>query len=259
MLTHAYDFPVELRKLKTVDGLELPKSRAIVRTDTNEPLSVVSDKYRVITHRDFSDMTAPFIKNFGKPETKHFVERNGAVFSTEYVFRDHKIQIANNNLALRLIISNAYMPGYAARLRVASIVLECLNCAIFAEKNIFNLAIRHTGQLPEVDFPTPEKVLASFTSSANIYARFGKEKLTLEKGNEFLASEPVAKILPTSTIDAIDQRWQKGCAENPQTVWDLLQHATFVITHQTPRLTFSGRLTRLRHTARAFNLAFAGY
>ena len=42
------DYTVDLRPLMTSDGLSVPKRKATIRTDTNEPLGVVGAGYRPI-------------------------------------------------------------------------------------------------------------------------------------------------------------------------------------------------------------------
>src|SRR3989344_8403522 len=46
-----YDFPTTLASLKA-NGIDIPHRFAVIRTDTNEPLGIISDQYQLIPHKE---------------------------------------------------------------------------------------------------------------------------------------------------------------------------------------------------------------
>lgn len=261
MLTDVFDFPVALKELRTIDGTKVPGSRAVVRTDTDEPISVVSNRYKIIGHGEVMGAVTPYMREIGEPERKLYIERRGARFTAEYLFRDKTIDVGTNHVALRVVVQNAYMTGYAVRIQVAVTVLECLNLGIISEKSIFDVAVRHTGEHSKIELPPPETLLKAFTSSQTVFNRYSTVEIKYDAGSDFLLAEkaPTLTALPETTREAIAARWTKGYDAGQRTVWDLLQHATYEITHNSPRLSFTGRHQRLTRTARIFNAVFAGY
>ena len=65
----SYDFPVELQDVFAKNGTQIPHTKSIVRSDTGSPLSVVSDRYHLFTHREAIEATKPFTDLFGEVET----------------------------------------------------------------------------------------------------------------------------------------------------------------------------------------------
>jgi len=254
------DFPVTLKKVFTEDGNEVARARAVVRTDTNQAISMVSDRYKIITHRTMLDAAEPFIRELGKPEVKIVPERKGARMLATFVFKNHTVEIGDKNrAALRITMRSGYHAGASASIEVACLVLECLNMCIASEKTIFALSVRHAGDVTAFEFPKPEIVLTAFTSQEGIMNQYNDKKLTIEQGKEFLVRDDVTNALPERSRKSIAGTWEAEYGPKQDTVWDLLQHTTYNITHNTPQLSLTGRLQRLAKTARIFNTAFAGY
>jgi len=254
------DFPVTLKKVFTEDGNEVARARAVVRTDTNQAISMVSDRYKIITHRTMLDAAEPFIRELGKPEVKIVPERKGARMLATFVFKNHTVEIGDKNrAALRITMRSGYHAGASASIEVACLVLECLNMCIASEKVIFALSVRHAGDVTSFKFPEPETVLESFVGQQTIMNKYAAMKIEEERGALFLGdrNEAVATALPESSRKRITDHWLKE--KEQRTVWDLLQHTTFDITHKSPTLSLTGRLQRLARVARLFNTEFAGY
>src|SRR3954462_14193635 len=55
------DYEVETQPLQTIYGLEVPKAFATVRTDTQKPRGIVTDKYFPIQNRDAFGFFDPII------------------------------------------------------------------------------------------------------------------------------------------------------------------------------------------------------
>ena len=148
-----YDFPVELQDVQTVGGVLIEGSQAVVRTDKNEPLAIVSDRYRLITHKELVEAADPFIKKLGKAEKIFTLEKNGARLVTEYTFRDNVIKLPGHRIpgetrkvgdtvALRLYGINSYNTSTPFEIRLAAMVLRCLNGAMIGE-DMFNVKFKH--------------------------------------------------------------------------------------------------------------------
>lgn len=73
------DYKVELRPLRTAEGLMVPQSKAVVRTDTNKVLGVVGNRYTVLQNERAMDV----LSNIVGPDK--------AVFESAGVLRDGAI------------------------------------------------------------------------------------------------------------------------------------------------------------------------
>ena len=85
--TPKWDFPVERRRIKTVDGLNIPDKYAIVRTDTNHVFGIASKKYEILKHTEAVELAEEALKNLGNFEKgKTRMAGNGARLYQDYIF-----------------------------------------------------------------------------------------------------------------------------------------------------------------------------
>ena len=89
-MTH--NFPVELMPIQTKSRIAIPDRRAVVRTDTNTPLGIVSTKYELLKHADVVNGFRKALKGDEYEETIKLA-RNGAQLYATYSMPTHKVEV----------------------------------------------------------------------------------------------------------------------------------------------------------------------
>jgi len=116
----------------------IKNKRALVRTDTDESLTVVSDSYQVAQHPDAfrtveriiagSDLDLTDIKR--TIETSH----NGARAYARYSFPAHEIEIDTGNVAvLEIAARNSFDGSCCLHIDIGAIYMWCLNGQVFID------------------------------------------------------------------------------------------------------------------------------
>lgn len=144
------DFTVEMQELTTSSGVTAPDFRAVVRTDTNTVLGVVSDKYAPLQNRD----AVSFFD--------HLVTDNKAIFETAGVLQNGKVIwllakldaeplriIGDDVINQYLLLTNNHTGMGAARARFTPIRVVCANTLGWAmNKSVRDeVAVKHTGDI----------------------------------------------------------------------------------------------------------------
>jgi len=260
-----YDFPVALRPVYDERQNEIPKFKSVTRMDTHKPLAIVSDRYRLIPHRRMVEAFEPFGAGLGEHTTNFYQEKNGARVVVEQTFRGvtfrvpaHRVPGENRPrvgdvVALRTYGINSYNTTTPLTLRVGCLVLRCSNGAT-AMEGFFGLNIKHIGrEEPEINLPTPESVVAAFQDTGRIWEQWADTRLSAEDVNAIVDESEHYGIASRRAIKDNLDRFR--CAE---TVWDIYNAFTYVITHQSRRLQESSRLSRFDRLNMMINSWIAG-
>ena len=120
----------------------IKNKKALVRTDTNESLTVVSDSYQVAQHPDAfrtveriiagSDLDLTDIKR--TIETSH----NGARAYARYTFPAHEIETSRGDSAtLEMLARNSFDGSWCFHVDIGAIRMACLNGQVFIEDFAF--------------------------------------------------------------------------------------------------------------------------
>lgn len=248
-----YDFPVELQRVFLKNGQALKHSRAIVRTDEDIPLAVVSDRYSVITHKEVMDVINPYVSQFGDPETEYSLERDGARLVALHTFKNRTINVrkVNDKVALRVYTVNSYDSKSSVLMRVGAMVLKCLN-GMVTQGEYMDIRFRHMGQ-PDIELPDPNLVTREFEKSEDRWGRWASMKITDES---FLKTK---ELLFTSQV--ISQRAYaqiENDIKRSENVWQLYNAFTYSLNHVQTRTKHFGRLNRLQKLDRVFAHVFEG-
>lgn len=160
------NFDVELQELATTQGNVATDYRAVVRTDTNKILGVVSDKYAALQNRESVAFFDPLIK-----DNKAIFETAGALQGGKVIWLLAKldsdpIKIINDDYINQyLLFTNNHTGMGAARARFTPIRVVCANTLGWAmNKGVKEeIAVKHTGD-----------VAARVAFAAELLAKAGK-------------------------------------------------------------------------------------
>lgn len=250
-LKKPYDFPVELQTVKTSSGVLVPHTRAVVRLDTNTPLSIVSDKYNLVPHKTVMDAAEGFIERLGKPERHISVQNGGKTLIAELTYKEHQANVAvGDHVGLRVFLISSYTGTRSVHIRLGGIVLSCLNGNVVPGKE-YNYVFRHVGE-KELVFPDVDALLARFHLQAKEWKAYAERQIDIIDKPHYLEELAKSEILPGYGVDYVTE----GAAD-VHTVWDFLQKCTYFVTHLNKAITPIGKMNRLSKLSTWFKHRFS--
>lgn len=243
------DWSVEKRPLYTVDAngqaIKL-NDQAIVRTDTETVLNVVSSRYSTIQNAVFFDLLADaekqgFIKNL-----------HGGSFSggkKTYVqaeFGDPASLKGNDEIRARLLLANSHDGSFSFRSNLSPIRIACMNTLIAAVSDQdTKISIRHTQSHAE-KLETLKIVLQSlahsFEKTMQFYTAFANKQLNRAEVETFiksvlkLNSKPQNEITENelSRMTRLIQLFETGRGQdlNSKSLWSAFNAVTEFTSHE---------------------------
>ena len=142
----SYDFPVELQPIYLTDQKVIDKKKAVVRTDTNEPLGIVSDDYGLVKHSTVIDSFREAGREYGVEE-KITLARNGAQLFYQMTFPKIEMEVQKGDIVrMMMIAKNSYNGMNSLQVIFGAFRLVCSNGMILGTQFIsFNY--KHIGNV----------------------------------------------------------------------------------------------------------------
>lgn len=261
-LANEFSFPVELQRLFTKEGVEASKSRGVIRTDTQEYLSTVSDQYKLYTHQQVMDAVTPFTKKIGSvAKVTYDLDRRGARLIATHRYDDVVFKIKHGHgeegrktgdvVALEVIVINSYNAQTSLEFRIGGRVLRCLNGAT-AFDGLFNLRYRHLGDSWTGELPDPGVVIKAYEKTTHVWSQWSEMELSAKTRSSIVEQGRVLGILPKRYYEQEAQRFDAS-----ETVWDLYNAFTYVNSNVAKRTKTSGRLNRMDRINAVFQHALS--
>jgi hypothetical protein len=146
-MNNAYDFPVKLERIYISDAndnrIEIPKRGAIVRTDTNDTISVTSDRYKILEHKSVVD-TFDSIDSIQRERVN--VCQGGAIMFADYKFNSGRTTTESIKVGdlvdFKLRVFNSYNMLMGVGFEVFAMRLVCTN-GLMIPKSIGRLSYKH--------------------------------------------------------------------------------------------------------------------
>ena len=142
----------EAKKLKTLDGIDVEGKRAIMRSDTNECLGIVSDGYQTLQNTEAFKFFEPFVENgLATLETAGSLWNGKKVFILAKIAGDDMVIDEKNNDIVKkyILLSNAHDGTQAVKVGYTPIRVVCNNTLTAAEEGGASdlVSINHTKNL----------------------------------------------------------------------------------------------------------------
>lgn len=252
-----FDFPVSLRHMN-VDGVDVPKARAVFNEDTKQPICAVSDQYTLVPHSAVMDKAEEFFHKIGTPEIKYTMGDRGKNITAEVFFRDRTFEVAKNDLVgLKVFVRNSYDTSSAVKVQIGALRLVCLNGMVASREN-FSFSHKHKGivdiQLPDAEYvlesiATKSKQWASLTHADITHGDIDELRFQLKEQSIFgeRADEKLAKMF--GNYDSMDRK--------PITAWDAYNNVTYILNHESNKLSQIGKMNKLEKVDRYFQQVYA--
>ena len=227
-----HNFPVELMPIQTKSRIAIPNRRAVVRTDTNTPLGIVSTKYELLNH---ADVVNGFRKALGDQEYEETIKlaRNGAQLYATYSMPNHTVEVTpGDTISLQFIMKNSYDGTNALQIMLGAFRLVCTNGMMIGKK-FFAFSQKHIGS--EAESVDAGKLKEKVTMIADQFTKALPVMQTMAAATVFHPSEyfETKKVrIPKYLLAAAKESYE---SERDKSLWGVYNSLTYAITHKMKR------------------------
>lgn len=208
--------------------MEMPKKLAVVRTDTDTPLGIVSDKYAFLKHSDVIDGFRKALT--GQEYTEAItLQRDGAQLYAKYTLKGVEADVQKGDLVgMQLLARNSYDGSAQLHLSLGAMRLVCKNGMVMT-KNFIEFSHKHIGTGLTLDVTEVREnidvMMARFKESIPHMQNMSRTKLA--KAEDELFNKNLK--LPAYLIEEAQESFK---ANGDDTVWGFYNALTFAITHK---------------------------
>jgi len=197
----------------------------IVRKDTGDILSCVTNTYKIVTNSSIIDAAQPVLKESGAVLTEAESFSNGARSTWTWKIPDIKVKVDKKDyLNPTITLKNSYDGSVQLHILAGAFRLICSN-GLVVGTTISNKVNKHSIYNLNLD-KIEESIKDTVDSIQTIFSKdFPKLVETKVKPNHV---HNLIKMFPDFTIERLTQYL---LAHKVHTYWDLLNAATWVATH----------------------------
>ena len=224
-----YDDTIELRDMKTSEGLDIRNRKAVVNTTINKVVGVVSLKYKLIHNVDLLRTITPAVVELGISEKEPIIKttRGGAI--TFFKFMSEKItgEVAKGDIVrFGVEFYNSYDGSFPVGFHIIAERLVCLN-GLVVPKSITEISIRHTRSANTSEVRDRLKEYFPKTTSAiDLWKSWSEIKPDRTRIDQFL-KKSVGRKLRNEFLT----RYMTLGSEK-QNLWEFYNILTYYISHQ---------------------------
>lgn len=200
----------------------------IVREDTNEVLSCMTNEYKVVTNKEIIDTASPILKKH-KAELKEAISLgNGEKTVWKWIIPDIKIEVSKGDmLNPEIIIKNSYDGSLQVNILAGAFRLVCSNGLIIG------VTLGQTNFKHNVNNKNLENLDEAIERTINTSIDIGGEFEVLS--NTMLDERDIFKLVELFPSQMSEYLVQYLIANKPNDYWGLLNTATFLATHKMNR------------------------
>ena len=201
----------------------------IVREDTGDILSCMTDEYKLVTNNQIMNVAEPILKSVKGRLREAKVLQDGKKTIWKYVIGNVKVPISEGDeVSPEIVIKNSYDGSWELGIMAGAFRLVCENgmvVGIVLDKK----SNRHSIYNPNID-NLEEMIVNTIENTSEVF----KQDFTMLKDTKVDSShvKMLIDLVPTNVMDGFVQYL---CAHKPHTYWDLFNAATYVNTHHMNR------------------------
>lgn len=245
-----YDFPVELTPIVSQPfGVVIPNKLAVVRTDTKEPIGVVSNKYELLRHKDVVDGFRKALSLSEAPYEENIqTTKNGAWLFATFKLSVVQMEVRKGDVvSLQFVVENSYDGKSQLRIMLGAFRLLCSNGMVIGIGKGLSYSQRHIG--PEgIGIDTKklhdeiEFLTSQFKKTLPLLQEMSRKQMPRDAGSLETLFDPQKpkratsgrpeRLFPKYLVDAAMDRYDKG---GDKTVWGYYNAFTAAITHNLPK------------------------
>tara|TARA_R110002020_G_scaffold256273_2_gene469917 strand:- start:20019 stop:20804 length:786 start_codon:yes stop_codon:yes gene_type:complete len=221
--TYAFNEEAGIADVKLNTGYKF-----IIREDTNDILSCMTDEYRVVTNKELIDTAAPILKKHNAKLKEAISLGLGQKTIYKWVIPHIKIKVAEGDvLNPEIIIKNSYDGSLQVNILAGAFRLVCSNGLVIGitlgQKNYkHNINNKNLNFLDEAI----EKTISHSLKVGNDFELLEDTKLD---------EKHIVKLVELFPSQMSQFIVEYLIANKPKTYWDLLNAATYISTHRMKR------------------------
>ena len=197
----------------------------IVRDDTNEILSCMTNEYKLVTNEEIMKVAEPVLKSCKATLREAKVLQDGKKTQWRYVIRGINVPIGEGDVVCpEIIIKNSYDGSWELGIIAGAFRLVCENGMIIGII-LDRKSNRHSIYNPNIE-NIEEMIVETVEKTADVF----KEDFTMLKDTKVdkIHIKKLVEMIPTNVMEGFVQYL---CAHKPYNYWDLFNAATWVNTH----------------------------
>lgn len=226
----AIDFKTISEPVYDIKGTKIEGYQRIMRPDIGATLSIMSDKYQLVEHREAMAPAVEALGLEGWTIGSSHVERQGASAFVQLEKRDTGIKVVGQQVGLRIMMRNTYDGTTSLRLSFGSLVLICSNGCVVPGKGGIGFDAHHTGDIRDrlglltakvrkIESGLGEKMIDAYSKL--------DAPVPIEIGREI-----VKRVMGERKMDQPLRYWTHGIGRNGErTAWNLYNGITQDLTH----------------------------
>ena len=221
--TYAFNEEAGISNVKLDTGYKF-----IVREDTNEVISCMTDKYQLLTNKKLYNISHDILKDTGGKLSEATTFGNGARTQWKWRFPDVEVAIKKGDVVNpEVIIKNSYDGSLEATAIAGAFRMICSNGMMIGHV-IGKHGIRHNIWNNISNFK--DIVQAMVNKTEQVFKDDFPQLLDTKLKKKHILD--IVEMFPMQTMDDVVQYLLK---DNPKTYWDLLNAATWITSHQMDR------------------------
>lgn len=203
-INKSIDFPVDQVDLYTDDKIKAP-AKAIIRTDTDEVLSVMSKNYKLVSHKEVFNDAVDYLDNsgFDYQIQKDEIIKKGSRMIVEFSIPEliHKYE-DSDTLDFRLYFKNSYDGSWSFDFSCGFYRLICSNGLIIGDV-LQKFAKKHTRYLNTKSSINGLKnyLLSARENGTQKFLEMKKHKISTDEGEKIIWKSVEDKIWPKKHAD----------------------------------------------------------
>lgn len=220
-------FPVAEKKVIVEGGKIIPDKKAIVRTDTNEVLGIVSNQYRLVRHEEVLNSVNRVFDDLSLKESKkYFCARGAIMFSRFFGNGKYSKEVKVGDIVrFGIEVFNSYNGRLPVGLILIGERLKCSNGMIVPE-TITSFVIKHYNSLSLDDVRNKaSEILNKLNTIVSYYRKWSEIKVDKNRVQTFFNSTFGSKYKVK-----LFEKYQ--VEKEGDTIWDLYNFFTRWITHE---------------------------
>ena len=260
------DYDVTLTPVATVDGMMVPKTRAVVRYDNQTVLGVVSDRYVPVQNKQAFGFLDAVVADGGlRYHTAGALGRGERVFLLAKLPGHIRVKQSDDLVDKFLLLSNAHDGSAALRVLFTPVRVVCQNTLSMALRKGQHegISIRHNGNL-QAKIGEAQRVLGLATAFYDdVQAKIDRlasvqpTRTQLELYFEKLYPDPFDGIDASrakKTRDELHRLFEQGIGHDMPAIKNTLWMAYNAVTEFVDHRTFRGKTELDRETNRLKNI-----
>ena len=225
----AVAFPKVGKMGDSMNLIEPTGYKFIMREDTGDVLSCMTDEYKLVTNETVLKHANPIIEKSGGKVKEVRIFANGAKTTLKWHFPNEKVNIGKNeDLTPEIIINNSYNGTSGLNILAGAFRLVCANGMIIGvvsqnyknKHSVYNIALN---DIESVIRETVEKTKLIFT-----------DEFPILQENK-ISEKHIVKFLKMFPMQANQIVTMALIANKPKTFWDLFNVGTSVLSHNMNR------------------------